>query len=450
MRKFINKYSLLSLFFCVLEQLIVASSTLWIVRLGQSVVSNDMPYIWLILFVMSLTLVFIPRLFANANISHAKYITFRNFINDYKNNLFNQPHLLTNEKFNHQYQSYFINQTWIVVNDAFDFFLDLFTTLFNVVFNIIVVCYTVNFKLFYGYLIAFFIIIFNIFILKNKINKINIHSQKSHAEMNDTLVSGWDTILVGNVYNILKWSDNFLNKSRKSEKYNVKLSVFSDLTSMFSMLLSLIPIMTTSALIFLSNKNTLILSALVVTLPRQVNTIQYISILISSAVKVTGIKAKIADIEKSSILPLNYESYIGTISWGEIYAYTPNGSTQINSIEDIYKITNNFHPCRVTIRGNNGTGKFTILMNIKQQLADKAYYLPSNSNIFFASTFENEHSTGEKIIAQLIDIIDNADIEVILLDEWDANLDQTNIDRISKLIDKLSGNKCIIEVRHRP
>jgi energy-coupling factor transporter ATP-binding protein EcfA2 len=37
----------------------------------------------------------------------------------------------------------------------------------------------------------------------------------------------------------------------------------------------------------------------------------------------------------------------------------------------------------------------------------------------------------------------------LLLDEWDANLDQENILKINDLLNRISKDKVIIEVRHR-
>ena len=38
---------------------------------------------------------------------------------------------------------------------------------------------------------------------------------------------------------------------------------------------------------------------------------------------------------------------------------------------------------------------------------------------------------------------------MLLLDEWDANLDPSAMDELSGMIDRLSEGLCIVEVRHR-
>ena len=116
---------------------------------------------------------------------------------------------------------------------------------------------------------------------------------------------------------------------------------------------------------------------------------------------------------------------------------------------DLIKLTENFEPGRITIRGDNGTGKSTLLMLLKKELASNAFYLPISSKLFFPNLLKKEASTGERLVLQLDNIKKEIDARVILLDEWDANLDNVNIEKISKMIDEISKTKCVIEVTHR-
>ena len=60
-----------------------------------------------------------------------------------------------------------------------------------------------------------------------------------------------------------------------------------------------------------------------------------------------------------------------------------------------------------------------------------------------------KYSTGESLKNRLLEILEKVDVDVLLLDEWDANLDQENQEYLSKMIDGWAKNKCVIEVRHR-
>ena len=87
-------------------------------------------------------------------------------------------------------------------------------------------------------------------------------------------------------------------------------------------------------------------------------------------------------------------------------------------------------------------------MLIKKALAKKAFFLPTHSQLSFLSE-NNRYSTGESLKKRLEEILEQVEADVLLLDEWDANLDSENRARLSELIDELSRKKCVIEVCHR-
>ena len=95
-------------------------------------------------------------------------------------------------------------------------------------------------------------------------------------------------------------------------------------------------------------------------------------------------------------------------------------------------VDHNLHCCTNTIISNH----FLIL--VKKRI----YQLNFSSET-------NKYSTGESLRKRLLEILDKVDVDVLLLDEWDANLDSENSEILSNLIDELSLKKCVIEVRHR-
>lgn len=105
-------------------------------------------------------------------------------------------------------------------------------------------------------------------------------------------------------------------------------------------------------------------------------------------------------------------------------------------------------PGRVTIRGENGTGKSTVLLLIQYELLSRSFYLPAQHHLSFNSIKAN-YSTGETLKLYIQEIFYKVEADCILLDEWDANLDKFNQSEISQLIDKLARSKTVVEVRHR-
>lgn len=90
-----------------------------------------------------------------------------------------------------------------------------------------------------------------------------------------------------------------------------------------------------------------------------------------------------------------------------------------------------------------------ILLGLKNYLKDKSFYFSPSMNTFYTSTFNKANSTGETVLNQIYEIINQTDLPILLLDEWDANLDFENMQKIDTLLSVLSKDRCIVEVRHR-
>ncbi len=105
---------------------------------------------------------------------------------------------------------------------------------------------------------------------------------------------------------------------------------------------------------------------------------------------------------------------------------------------------------RITIRGLNGVGKSTFLCWFKERVGESAFYLPAQHDLIFESTKEKNLSTGQslKVILEEISAKAASEITLLMLDEWDANLDQQSRQIFHELIDKMSYSILIIEVRH--
>lgn len=61
---------------------------------------------------------------------------------------------------------------------------------------------------------------------------------------------------------------------------------------------------------------------------------------------------------------------------------------------------------------------------------------------------ENNLSTGERRLLQIEKVL-SAPPPIVMLDEWDANLDLDNISRFNAILDSAAKNIVVIEARHR-
>jgi ABC-type transport system involved in cytochrome bd biosynthesis fused ATPase/permease subunit len=123
-------------------------------------------------------------------------------------------------------------------------------------------------------------------------------------------------------------------------------------------------------------------------------------------------------------------------------------SPQTFRVDDVIDRVSSLRSGRITVRGVNGAGKSVLLSLIKEQLGERAFYLPAQHQLEIPGVVVSQ-SHGERAIAALEAVSQHdPSLEVLLLDEWDANLSAENRDMMSAKIETLSANKLVIEVRH--
>ncbi|MCL2320817.1 MAG: hypothetical protein FWC47_01775 [Oscillospiraceae bacterium] len=451
--KFLNHATIIGLCFALIQQIIVASSTVMIINLSQSIVSGEGYKLWLILFIFSLTIVYIPTTLTNYFTNKAKYITYADFINKFSNEAYNHLNHFFNSSFKEEKEAYFTHESWLIIQEDYNFFLDMFSLILNVGLNVAALSYFLNSAFLISYICAIPLTILCVIVSKSKIQRWSDKLQKSRSEMMQTLGSGWDTVLIGNLWNVSIWKDNFIKKWSKSNRSQRRLTLDIDIASMVTLIVSALPIL---IVLFISFSKAIgdikMFAVLVSTTQRQVITIQNLSETINLFVNLND---KIRRTKQLSA-KLNFNeplSSSGKISWGNVYITKEAKTSILNNFDDLIAFTDNFKSGRYTITGDNGSGKTTLLAKIKINLKDEAYMLPNQSKMMFLNEFNiKEFSTGEKMIENLKEITLNVcetNVSVLLLDEWNANLDKDNINKLNKIIDEISIKFCVIEVLHK-
>lgn len=98
---------------------------------------------------------------------------------------------------------------------------------------------------------------------------------------------------------------------------------------------------------------------------------------------------------------------------------------------------------RFCITGPNGAGKSSMLKTFKSQSHDSTLLLP---DVNLGDAQENR-STGEGRVHQVMLALES-ESSIVMLDEWDANLDSRNRNTLNSVIDEFAKIKLIIEVKH--
>ncbi len=445
---FINKSFYLMILCILILQAIFASSTLWIAKLSQAVVLKQDLSLWLFLFIVSLFLIYIPAPGTVYLQSKATFSSFNKYVDIFTAAFKGRAQLRTNIGFKQERQPYLNNEAWLVITEFVGFILNVFTTLFNIVFNIAILGFIIDKSLIFAYAITIPLITIAIKSLKPLVTSSAKQAQADRTAMMQSLLPAWDSILIGNQLNMHLWKNHFGDKQQNANKSALKSVLFSELTTIISMFLILFPVVGTWVwLIYQNISNEVFLSMLIATFPRQIITIFHVSAIVAYASRWNSLKTRLEGLKSALLIPDPIP--VGTIAWNRIKAEKDNTFINIDSINSLQAITQDYSPGRTTLRGDNGTGKSSLLALIKEQLSEKAFLLPPHSDMFFAFSSDKSLSTGEKIRESLDEIKKSGKFQLLLLDEWDANLDKNHIVNISEKLNELAKEICIIEVRHR-
>lgn len=456
MRHFVNKFSILFLVFTILEQLIAATSTYAMIALSSEILKGE-GMIWFGVFVLSLVLVFVPRIFSQKYMVKAEYATFQRYLSLYESNLYNQPSLKTSHAFGGERQSYFQNQTWQTIEKTYEFFGDLMATVLNVVFNVLVIGWSLSPWFFAAYLCAAAVIAAGILTARGKIVRKSAGAQEAQSAVQNRLFDGWDTLLIGNRYNWSRWKEVFGRTVDKAEKTETQYRFSNNILSLLIMVGSIFPmILVVLWTLADSAGNVGRMTSVIVTLPRQVSNIQYLSVIVEYVTELVGIREKVRNIDHAASAVEKENQYHGTIRWENLRFSSGDVELRFENVENFLEFLKD---CaeeerygRILITGTNGSGKTTVLMRIKEYFGDRAYLFPNHTRLFFEDSNERAYSTGQRLRANVEEVLDrmkDPSVRLFLFDEWNANLDEENQKEISEYIDRLAKKGLVLEVRNK-
>ncbi len=294
-----------------------------------------------------------------------------------------------------------------------------------------------------------------------KIKTLSTDSMNKEIELTNTLKSGWDNIVIGNKINFNVWYKKYQSIFAATQKLSVSYSTWTKFIGSFSTIIAIIPILITTGVLFYfykEAKNLDQIALLFAIIPRQLQTIQYFKDLSSTLTEMSGAIARknilvdtLEDPFKNK-LQVAYKLKWDKLSFSLSQANT-NQDITLTSPEDFLSRIEALGTGRLTIRGENKSGKSILLYMLHDYLLNKklnSFFLPVGVDLAFNSSAIDKTSTGGKLLVALEEI-DNkfTNEKFILLDEWDANLDTPNMEKMSNLIHKFSQTKCVIEARHR-
>lgn len=443
----VSKYSIALILLVFIQQIIAASSSFFLVDLVTSIKNGQNLVTPAILYFSSLILPYIPAAFFSYLLEASEVKANHNLIS--KMTLIYQGAIA---KWSDREKKESI--TAIATRDGQATLKDLIIDLYgvysitlNVILQSLAVVLVTDVSLAYGFAIGFFLCATMSNMTKPINKKLAARVTNSRLGLTQNLSKFWDNILLNNKINRSIWTQktetSFDNLNNEVKKYGLFLGSSSATYALFS---ALPVILAGSYAIFSKNTSTELALAVVVMFPRIFQIQACVYELISSWTKILGISGKIQRLE----------DLLAESSDPNIKRFVDDSKISIVSdkasitVEDLFnKLKSAQIKARYTIRGPNGCGKSSLLTLIKQEYPKSSILIPVKNDLEFSSK-KNSQSSGQQTMAIFGDLFEEKELpNIVLLDEWDAYLDDSNTEVVNKVIDKIAEKSCVIEVRHR-
>lgn len=438
---FFNKYSTLSAISILIQQALVGASVYLLIEIGKVFgESGNIPFLSIYFFVALMVIVYLPAFLGTFFLQLAKCLTLDSYILVFKESIKGRiDHTLnSNEKKNREIWG--ISEGEKVIGEIYEYFYNLFSTTLNSLIPIIIISASLKVEFVISYIISFGICFVLLKVSYSFLSPVSLSQINSLTSLKNHIKSMWSTYCVNNIENTKSWDEVFVKLQSRWTLKSKKVEIYQSLFGMLIVTFSMVPVIGVIIYFLTGDFSTSIKSAIIVSLARQIQIIQSFQNLISLFNQFSIYKAKFSEIA-GSCSKISSDNLESRVTYSKIKVDGEN----IKSFKDLESYINSKNLGRILIQGENGAGKSTCMHLLKQKIAN-SFYLPSNPDLLF---FKSEciGSTGQ-VVKRRIEQLFRSKSRVLILDEWDANLDSVNKLALDSLIDKISEEKLVVEVRH--
>jgi ABC-type multidrug transport system fused ATPase/permease subunit len=317
---------------------------------------------------------------------------------------------------------------------------DSYAFLLNIVLNMAAFSVVIDVNFSWVFALSFLVSSIVFVLHKGSLQEAAERDQKSRIAFQAYLSRAWDNILLKNSAVHRRYAENLRGHGSVTRELAGRTLFLTNISVFWVGLASSIPVFAFDIfLLFRHPAQTDLIAAMLITLPRQLQVLLYFRAFFNQIAygRMFGSRFKTA-YNHSTLVDADLSSRI------RYDKFLINGRTYPDFkslIEDL-----NARTCgRVLISGENGAGKSSLLLLLNSQL-ENSFYLPAYPQLEIGKDV-TQGSTGQRLLMH-IDFVKSENIPVLLLDEWDANLDAVNESEISAEIDRLSESRLVIEVRH--
>jgi hypothetical protein len=280
--------------------------------------------------------------------------------------------------------------------------------------------------------------------LRKRISAASAAAENKYIEYSGVLDRAWENLTLGNSHNQIIWREQNERTGHQFYATSYKLQVLKQIGNITLATASLGPtiFLMISALLD-RTANPAVIAAIIVNLTRIFLILNSLSALVYKILDWSSMRARLKvlfDVETSI-------SDNDGIDRGILGSVSLNGSP-VTDVSELVRLVRSSGRGRFTLTGANGSGKSTLLIRLKSIFSEESFILPSQQTELMFTSDTAALSTGQRAISHLKEALSLDGINYLLLDEWDANLDELSKSEFDNLLDEIGKSKAVIEVRH--
>jgi ABC-type multidrug transport system fused ATPase/permease subunit len=444
---FASKYAAWPFALLVVQQVIVASSTVWLARFAAAAVSGGAFAGYGALYGVSLVLPYLPGMLALACVNLWDLDLNKRLVDRFVDKNQGQIALWRNHGARAVRTSLLSKEGPQALQESANYFFDLFSTGLNISMNAAVISFVIHPIFAASYAVGFALCALLIWRSQKRNETLAVQAQDSSVLFTGVMFRIWDNVLLANNLNLREWRGNADAAFEGARRDRLKSVAFTQIMSGVTTVFAVLPV-AAAVIWFLTvhPSRSPETAALLITLPRlfMILTVTFhlLSLSFGWVAHIAKVKAVFDGAEDRSSAAADLRSQIDLDRITVESGTNPAGPANLEALQELLN-----RPGRHTIRGQNGAGKSALLLKLKEANVSRATYIPASHDLDVRG-LGRDQSTGQRAKGALTEIFRQDSSPVMLLDEWDANLDALNRELLSEAIQHESLKRCIVEVVH--
>jgi ABC-type transport system involved in cytochrome bd biosynthesis fused ATPase/permease subunit len=427
-----------------IQQISVAASVAFLALAAESI-GTPVQALWLLLgFVLCMIAPYGFGIMANLRYDQWYLASLSEFLTVATRHHPFQPRHYPSDQLGEDREAIFSNTAPSVLGEFCSYVMTLLSSTLNATLTLAAVAIVVDWRIGAAYLISFAGCLIFGRMVSERTSAAAFAAEEARVSLAAQGASLWPNLAIGNKPAVENWTRDLTDRfAQYTTRFNRSLRVQS--WSQFAIaLISLLPTTAVLLVVALSAQgDPARLAAILVVAPRVFQILMSLNDLSVAVYDWNHVKGRIEVLRDFFTPP---EDTLPPVDDAAL-TITETSDTRTQPIRDIRQRIAQGTPGRVLLSGPNGSGKTTLLLTLKQELGERAFYLPCQSRLSLAA--DDSGSTGQQKRSEMDYLHGLADLpQCVFLDEWDANLDPQNLAQVDEVIGALSQRSLVIEVRH--